>query len=91
MDIPLTEAKIAINPCPLKIIHKTIISLAIRIPWKTQFREVDETGLDETGLDETGLDETSSRRNRYQSLVRNQVVNFIIATHPTYTFTRYII
>ena len=30
VDIPLTEAKIAINP--LKIIHKGIISLAIRLP-----------------------------------------------------------
>ena len=30
VDIPLTGAKIAIKPCPLKITHKVIISLAIR-------------------------------------------------------------
>ena len=32
VDIPLTEAKIAIKPCPLKITHKVIIILAILPP-----------------------------------------------------------
>ena len=63
LDIPLTEAKIAIKGCPLKIIHKVIISLAIRISWKTQFREVDKTGVDEKGSRRN-----RSWQNRYQTL-----------------------
>ena len=47
VDIPLTEAKIAINPCPLKI------TTTLESHGKHSFRVVDKTGVDKKGVDET--------------------------------------